>query len=518
MGSPRVAEIIDRRESIGDVAAEFIPSSATGIRRAVAFASPRVMEAEVDRERQDEEERENRRRILEREADGSQDEHEATLNLKEMIQGLSPKKNPFRGRKSLHVGSARGLLGKRPAELAELDVDEEPEERDGVKRLKGHLGSPVKNIKLQSPPTKAETTTGRKTRSSRRSPERGDNDTTTPTITSSPGKATTPRQQRRFINFVDDQPTNTMDFDHTAIINDAEQFDDDDGDRIHLQDFLNMTSIRFMELTTTKRRHTIVPSAPRDSSVSDDGKDDISLEKCVVAGACTVPMLELYQHSCRELKKYISEGRRIVRDIESETFEENPPLFKEYMTASPEFKVLMDNQFKNVKSHARLLSKAMWYEWRMKLQEGLREGLVKIAEGMDDDEKLITKQQKLLSAVLPATLKKFEALTEEHEDLEASARELAECDPEELQATRGELSSLGSDIQEKTRRIEELRRQLEESESGIELLAKQKQQCLDEIKEADKVREECRGWSSTEINGLKGMFLPRHLRQLMKAC
>ena len=32
-------------------------------------------------------------------------------------------------------------------------------------------------------------------------------------------------------------------------------------ERVHLQDFLNTTSIRFMDLTTTKRRHTILPSA-----------------------------------------------------------------------------------------------------------------------------------------------------------------------------------------------------------------------------------------------------------------
>ncbi|KAK0630127.1 hypothetical protein B0T17DRAFT_527566 [Bombardia bombarda] len=495
LGSPRVVEILDRRESIGDAAATFSPFETALVRRAVAFADPRAMEVEIDRERRIEEEKENSRSILEREADG----FEATLNLREMIQGLSPKKSLFRGRKSLHVGSARGLLGKRPLEL---DDEEEAEEQDGIKRLKGHQGSPVKNVKLQSPPTKAETTTGRKARSANRNLENADDDTVTPTTIMSPKKATTPRGQGRFVNFSDDQPTDTMDFGQTVSIDEDEMQEDDGGERIHLQDFLNMTSIRFMELTTTKRRHTVAPSAPRDSTAA-SGKEDVSFEECVVAGACTVPMLELYQHSCRELKKYISEGRRIVRDIESETFEENPPLFREYLTASPEFKVLMDNQFKNVKSHARLLSKAMWYEWRTKLQEGLKEGLIKISEGMDEDDALLQKQQELLSSVLPAMLKQFEALEQEHDDLEAVARELADCDPADLAAARGELVSLDKDIADKTKKIAELRRQLSESESGIESSTARKQLCLDEIKEADKVREECRGWSSTEISALK---------------
>ena len=66
-----------------------------------------------------------------------------------------------------------------------------------------------------------------------------------------------------------------------------------------------MTSIRFMELTTTKRRHTVVPNALLEQSgkTANPGDDDLNaakpdneLESCVVAGACTVPMLELYQH------------------------------------------------------------------------------------------------------------------------------------------------------------------------------------------------------------------------------
>jgi kinetochore protein Spc7/SPC105 len=295
LGSPRVAEIFDRRESIGEAADTFVPSQPANPRRNVAFADPRELEAEIDRERQDEQEKEDSRRILEREVNGSQDDREGSVNLREMIQGLSPKKNPLRGRKSLHVGSALGLLGKRPVEL---DDDDDSEEPDGVKRLKGHQGSPVKNIRLQSPPSKAETTTGRKTRPSIRPAEHLDADNVTPTIANSPQRATTPKVQGRFRNADNDQPTTTLDFDHTVPMDEAEARLDDDGDRIHLQDFLNMTSIRFMELTTTKRRHTVAPGTSRESTAA-GGKDDLSFERCVVAGACTVPMLELYQHVSR---------------------------------------------------------------------------------------------------------------------------------------------------------------------------------------------------------------------------
>ncbi|KAL8400092.1 hypothetical protein RB594_000481 [Gaeumannomyces avenae] len=498
LGSPKIAQILERRGSIGDAARDFVPGDGLELRRGVKWDDPRILEQELDRQREQELAREDGRRIMEREADGALDDRDATLSLKEMIQGLSPKKNPLKGRKSLHVGSAKGLLGKRPTELD----DEEAEEQDGVKRLKNLQGSPVKSIRLQHPPSKEETT-GRPARTAK-GPQDG---LATPTLSVSPKKgasgAPSPDGRGRFRNVADDGARIPMDFRRSSMVNLEELAEeDDDSEAISLQDFLNLTSIRFMELTTTKRRHTVVPSANKIGS-DEDGKADMSFERCVVAGACTVPMLELYQHSCRELKKYISEGRDIVREIEMETLEDNPPLFREYMSATPEFKLLMDNQFKNVKTHARLLSKAMWYEWRMKLQEGLKEGLDRTVEGFESDQQILRKQRELIDSVLPGLVSQLESLQREHQVLDEAVRELADCDPEELEAARERLMAANDDVAVKRREIAALREDLRESEVDVEELASRKAQCLADIKEAEHVREECRGWSSGEIMALK---------------
>ncbi|KAI1752781.1 hypothetical protein F4782DRAFT_114550 [Xylaria castorea] len=498
LGSPKVTELLDRRNSIGDTADQFIHRENF---RAVSFTEPQIMESELDWERREEQAKENENSTLNGRIDG--DEDNGTATLKDMISSMTPKKNLLRGRKSLHVGSAAGILGKRPAELAELDDEDDDCDRDGVKRLKNHQSSPVKNVRLRAPPTKEETT-GRFNRSTTRTLEFGNGSLTAPSLAPSPSKgpnpASSPLNNSRFKNMLSDQPTNTFTFHDNVPLPNLEGVEDSNGEHIHLQDFLNMTSIRFMELTTTKRRHTQAPSTQKDVL---RGAKDLSLERCVVAGACTVPMLELYQHSCRELKKYISEGRRIVREIETETFEENPPLFKEYMRATPEFKTLMDNQFKNVKTHARLLSKAMWYEWRMKLQDGLKEGLEKIFEGMEADEKLLQKQQALLTSMLPRLVQQFDSLTTEREDLEAVAQELADCDPQDLQSVRAELTNLDLDIETKKQKIEELRKELTETESNVDTATQRKRNYVANIEEAEKVREECRGWTSNEINSLQ---------------
>lgn len=518
LGSPKVAAIFDRRGSIGDTADDFVPREIT---RNVSFANPQILEFEIERERQLELEKESGQ--LYGGADGADEDH-TTASLKDMISSMTPKKNPFKGRKSLHVGSAKGLLGKRPMEL---DDDEEAEERDGIKRLKNHQSSPVKNVRLHAPPSKAETT-GRMTRSASKELENV-NDyrvATTPVLSprKTPAIMSSPRGKERFgeVESIHPPSQTTLNESQPVFEPDVQMDDnddnDDDGERIHLQDFLNMTNIRFMELTTTKRRHTQAPNTSNNGTMQ--GDEDISLQRCVVAGACTVPMLELFQHSCRELKKYISEGRKIVHEIETETLEENPALFKEYMSATPEYKAFMDNQFKNVKTHARLLSKAMWYEWRMKLQDGLKEGLVNIGEGMEADEELLHKQQELLDSILPALTKQFESLVIEHDNLQSAAQELADDDPEELQMARSELEEVDLDIQAKMQQIEQLRQQLDDTESGISELSEKKQACISDIEKAEKIREANKGWATSDVAAAKAKYdevVKRHGWSLLRS-
>ncbi|GAO17181.1 hypothetical protein UVI_02031180 [Ustilaginoidea virens] len=497
LGSRQVTELFDRRSSIGDSATKFIPG-----RQAVSFDDPKAVEGEVDKDRKHDEAKESPHLFSSAKAAAlQQPDKDATFNLREMINSLSPRRNALRGRKSLHVGSAKGLLGKRPAEL---DEDEDSDDNDGVKRLKGHKGSPVKNIKLQQPPSAAETTG----KLNRASPSRLEpNASNLLSSSSSPlknGTNITPHKREERIGILGQNPTvQEVNFYHNQGIKKAEEPDQnlDDG-RIHLQDFLNMTSIRFMELTTTKRRHTVAPNSLQDQSTV-EGEDGMSLERFVVAGACTVPMLELYQHSCRELKNYIAEGRRIVKEIEAETLEDNPPLFREYVTATPNVKALMDNQFKNVKTYARLLSKAMWYEWRMKLQEGLKEGLVKISEDMDRDERMLKEREDILAAVLPDAVAYHDALEREREVLEEAARELADCDPAELQAARDELTNCDAGIEVKQRLIAEMRQQLQSAASIAEDLGAKKENLVREIEQHEEVREACRGWTCSEVEALK---------------
>lgn len=204
------------------------------------------------------------------------------------------------------------------------------------------------------------------------------------------------------------------------------------------------------------------------------------------------------------MKSYISEGRKTVREIETETFEENPPLFREYISAPADIKVIMDNQLKNVKTHARLLSKGQWYDWRMTLLATLKDGFIRTAESMSQDEAILNSQIELLDSVYPQLIQQAEHLETEQSQLESAAEELANCDQEELSDARRQLITIDADVQAKKQLIVDLRKQLQGKEAEIVMGTDRKQVCLEEIRESEKIREECRGWTSNEISALKG--------------
>ncbi|OQE45927.1 hypothetical protein PENCOP_c001G01507 [Penicillium coprophilum] len=499
LGSPRVAALLDTRQSLGDSTPQFVPQEQP--QSGVRFEDPLQMQAEEERDREQEELREDGHIA------GSQSDRDVTSNLKDMISNLSPKKSRIGSRKSLHVGAARGVLGKRPVEL---DLDED-EVENSPKRLRGHNVSPVKGVKLPAPMFKEGNA-----RRSMLSPVRRVASSSPPMGSTTPSQkpsrashtSTTPLKHGIDALHIASDPQQPQEEKEVEEENTPAEEPSMEMEPIQLQDFLKMTNIHFMELTTTKRRHTTVPGSAAKKPTRPSGENmpkpgSITFDDCVAAGFCTVPMLELYQHSCRELKSYISEGRQVIRSIEAETYAENPALFKEYATAPPDIRVIMDNQFRNVKTHARLLSKATWYEWRMKLLEGLKEGLIRHVDEMKADDDLLSEREELLNRSVPLLVEKHASLEEQAANLQQLMDEMENCDQDELRSTRGKLFEVDSEIAAKRQELEQLQKEVHEKTAFIEAGAEMRDEFLAQIQEAERVKEECRGWSAREINELK---------------
>ncbi|KAK4940439.1 hypothetical protein LTR10_019423 [Elasticomyces elasticus] len=514
IGSPRVSEILDRRASIGDAAADFKLGSTAPAK--LRFEDPVQLEQEVEAERNEDHRQESGRFIMEQEADGSQEET-ATLQIKEMIETMSPRKEKAgkgKARKSLAVGGAKGLLGKRPAEL---DMDDEDDVESTPKRLKAvsREGSPVKKIHLPKPPSKDETTGRLSARLQQSLAATAGSDVLTPKLAPpSPGRTTAAASPAAIGRFKDvpvdeeERPTSFEDkLDNvvgaidvsTAQLKDG--FDQQEEEKISLQEFLNMTNIHFIELSTTKRRHTMAQLLPADGL--QEPAETSSTETNFVAAATTLPMLELYQHATRELKSYISTGRKIIRTIEAETLAEQPPLFREYLDARPDVKLVMDNQFRNGKANARLQSKEGWYQWRGQLVEGLKAGLEGIKQGMVDDLNLLQQQEQVLNDSVPRMLQEHDRLQKQQESFQQSVEELDNIDHEALADCRSQLRNADAQYLQRSTLLNALQLQMTEKDEALSAAAEMKTEMQDQIAEADRVRDELKGWPVADVVSLK---------------
>lgn len=172
----------------------------------------------------------------------------------------------------------------------------------------------------------------------------------------------------------------------------------------------------------------------------------------------------------------------------------------------------MDNQFRNVKAHARLQSKAMWYEWRMKLLEGLKEGLDRHVEEMRQDEASLSRREKILDGVVPALVGKHSKLTTEAGELERSAEEMRDCDQEELRDAQKRLAAIDAEIAEKKKRLSEEQKHLNEKNSVIDSGSDLRNEFILQIQKAEEIQEQCRGWGVKEVKLLKGkLFIKREM-------
>jgi kinetochore protein Spc7/SPC105 len=330
---------------------------------------------------------------------------------------------------------------------------------------------------------------------------------------STPKRIATPRKQVRLDSMIPD-----VDEEDALKLNDDQDEAAEELERISLQDFLNLTNIRFMDLTTTKRRHTGYPGASAAQLTTEDDEatvEEPNLENNVAVALAVLPMLSMYQHSCHEMKNYISGGREEIRSLEAQAYESQPPLFREYLSAPAEERSIMEGQFKNMKTNARLQSKAGWHAWRSQLLNDLKNGLEHSAGELEQDDTKITEQESILDDVLPRLIAADEQLSRQAEQLQRRAAEMDSVDREELEDVRSRLVSTEREIEEKKQLLAELQKQLEEKDATIEAAKESKVECAAQIKEAERVREECRGWSAAEVAAAKGETHPQPSKHLL---
>ena len=281
--------------------------------------------------------------------------------------------------------------------------------------------------------------------------------------------------------------------------------------KIHLQSFLEDAGIRFMDLTATKRRLTTAPTpsktrSARSSQGGTEADPEITLATAIMTAACTQPEHDMYQHACHELKHYISEGKKFIKQLEADAYEDTPPLLQAYVQAAPGRKAELDAQMRDMKTNARLRSREMWYAWRSQLMEDLMKGLSGIGEGLLRDDEAISRVEEVVRGILPEMLERESALRQEAERLERAVAATATTEEQKakLKEARERLVEVDNEVEEKRRMLEALQKQSQRQDEALIDLEDNKAKFTAAIREAERVRESCRGVSLDEISRLKG--------------
>lgn len=143
----------------------------------------------------------------------------------------------------------------------------------------------------------------------------------------------------------------------------------------------------------------------------------------------------------------------------------------------------------------------------MKLLDSLKEGLATNAEGMDRDYERLIQQERLFRTALPDLTIEHDRLESDVRALQDQADELASCDQEELKEARSNLNTVDDAVSEKRRLKDDLQNQMRNTEINLAYYVKRKHECAAEIQEAEKIRQESRGWDFSEIIILQGKYL-----------
>ncbi|CAE6456637.1 unnamed protein product [Rhizoctonia solani] len=253
----------------------------------------------------------------------------------------------------------------------------------------------------------------------------------------------------------------------------------DDVPTISASEFLKMTRISFMDGLTVKRRSTIGLGI---LSRRKSGEKELvaGLADYVAAMTIGIPQLETYNYAAKELKEYISNGKKAIRILEEDLDANNPYLFKEYLASGEEDRRALEETLGGHKEAMRMRSKMSWYKWRHNF-------VTEMQTAADRETELLQQELESLRAIGTQLTEPIPSLREQHAKLKAQlAAERAavgaakDCDPEIMSELKvgiaeqsSQIESYKTDIQSSTAKLEKLKAKLEEAESDKRALQDQ---------------------------------------------
>uniref|UniRef100_A0A0W0F5T4 Spc7 kinetochore protein domain-containing protein n=1 Tax=Moniliophthora roreri TaxID=221103 RepID=A0A0W0F5T4_MONRR len=258
--------------------------------------------------------------------------------------------------------------------------------------------------------------------------------------------------------------------------------DDEDIPTITIEQFFEMTGIKFMDELTAPRK-SIHPSQlkrqPRPPA-------EIPLAEYAVAMGIDVPQLTLYSRVSKDLEAWMEQSKVIFEQAEEEAAKMTPELFVEYSRVDEEGQQELLHQLSLIRTNTRLLAKADWYEWKHQWIEGLKATAQESFMNLESDARVLEQLKHKADELVPALQQEYDEIMRELEREQAEVAELEQCDHDYLNELKTSIAEQSVEVDSLKNELKEGNDQLKWLEERLEELESQKREATSAIAEADR--------------------------------
>ncbi|KAJ7356898.1 Spc7 kinetochore protein-domain-containing protein [Mycena albidolilacea] len=267
--------------------------------------------------------------------------------------------------------------------------------------------------------------------------------------------------------------------------------------RISIEQFFDLTGIKFMDELDAPRRSIHQPSRqPRPPA-------EIPLAEYAVAMSINVPELVLYSAVSTDLQGWIDKSKSVFAQAEEEAAEMTPELFTEYMRADEEGQAELLHQLNLIRTNARGLAKSDWYDWKLRWIEGLREAADEGLEALRQDAATIEQLRTMPDEVLPALEREYEEIMRELEQQQAEVAEIENSDQDYLTELKASIAEQNVEVEALQAEVAESDAQLQWLQERLEELELEKRGARTAIADANRILHIQKNSTHAELSRLK---------------
>ncbi|KAJ3890201.1 Spc7 kinetochore protein-domain-containing protein [Lentinula edodes] len=251
---------------------------------------------------------------------------------------------------------------------------------------------------------------------------------------------------------------------------------------ISIEQFLEMTGIRFMDLSAP-RRSTYASQIP---SRQPRNPSEIPLAEYAVAMAIDIPQLVLYSRVARDLEGWIEQSKVEFRQAEEEAAKVTPLLFAEYLRTDEEGQKDLTRQLKLIRTNVRLEAKSDWYGWKLQWLDSLKYGTQAALTNLQNDAKALENLKAKTDEIVPDLEREYNEIVRELQAEQQEVAEIEQCDQDYLNELKNSIAEQNVEVESLRAEVKEANDQLQWLEERLENVVLQKQEATSAIAEANR--------------------------------